>query len=216
MIKRWRWFQMKKNSKDSIVEAAIYLFNTKGFTGTTIRDIAQKANSNVSNISYYFQNKHGLLEYCFLKYFEAYIAELESAFLCIDQGAKATLQKMAESIINYHTENMQLTRLILREMSIDSQTVREIMSTYFAKEKYYFKAVIEEGIITGEFRQVSVAFTIVQLKSLLSMPFLNTHYLSEVLHVFPHEPYFTQKYIGEINNWIEGVLTPHHPKELVF
>lgn len=207
---------MRKNSKDSIVEAAIHLFNTKGFTGTTIRDIAHKANSNVSNISYYFQNKHGLLEYCFTKYFEAYVAELEKAFLIFDQGAKLTLKNMTENIINFHSNNLQLTRLILREMSIDSQTVREIMSTYFTKEKYYFKSVIEEGITTGEFRSVSVTFVIVQLKSLLSMPFLNSHYLSEVLHVFPHEPYFTQKYIEEVNKWIEGVLSSSQPKELVF
>ena len=48
---------MKKNSKDAIVEAAISIFNTKGFQGTTIREIAGKAKVNVANISYYFQNK---------------------------------------------------------------------------------------------------------------------------------------------------------------
>ena len=54
---------MKINSKDAIILAAISLFNTKGFDGTSIRDIAAKANVNVATISYYFQNKDGLLDF---------------------------------------------------------------------------------------------------------------------------------------------------------
>lgn len=64
---------MVQNTKNDILEAAILLFNTKGFTGTSIRDIAGKARVNVSNISYYFQSKEGLLEHCLTTYFEQYL-----------------------------------------------------------------------------------------------------------------------------------------------
>ncbi|MGZ6539994.1 MAG: TetR family transcriptional regulator, partial [Bacteroidia bacterium] len=56
---------MKKNSKEAIVNAAISLFNSNGFSGTSIRDIAELANVNIATIAYYFDNKLGLLEYCF-------------------------------------------------------------------------------------------------------------------------------------------------------
>ena len=51
---------MDKNSKtkDSIIEAAIYLFYMKGYSATSIRDIAGRAGSNSANISYHFQHKH--------------------------------------------------------------------------------------------------------------------------------------------------------------
>ncbi|GLB58523.1 forespore capture DNA-binding protein RefZ [Cytobacillus sp. NCCP-133] len=201
---------MKKNAKQSIVAAAISLFNTKGFSGTSIRDIAGKANTNPANIAYYFDNKHGLLEYCFTAFFEGYIKEIDRGFTLLDQGAAISLKKIAENIMSYQFENSHLTRLILREVSIDSQVVREIMSTYLAKEKFYFSKVLERGMKTKEFRPHSSNYMIIQLKGLLSMPFLNTHYMAEVLHVFPHEKYFAEKYTKEIFNWIDGVLCNHH------
>ncbi|MBT2690875.1 forespore capture DNA-binding protein RefZ [Bacillus sp. ISL-47] len=201
---------MRKNSKEAIVAAAISLFNTKGFSGTSIRDIAGKAKTNPANISYYFDNKHGLLEYCFTAFFEGYIQEIERGFSLMDQGAAISLKKIAENIMAYQFDNSHLTRLILREVSIDSQVVREIMSTYLAKEKFYFSKVLERGMKTKEFRAHTANYMIIQLKGLLSMPFLNTHYMSEVLHVFPHERYFAEKYTKEIFNWIDGVLCNHH------
>ncbi|MBT2709584.1 forespore capture DNA-binding protein RefZ [Pseudomonas sp. ISL-84] len=201
---------VRKNSKEAIVAAAISLFNTKGFSGTSIRDIAGKAKTNPANISYYFDNKHGLLEYCFTAFFEGYIQEIERGFSLMDQGAAISLKKIAENIMAYQFDNSHLTRLILREVSIDSQVVREIMSTYLAKEKFYFSKVLERGMKTKEFRAHTANYMIIQLKGLLSMPFLNTHYMSEVLHVFPHERYFAEKYTKEIFNWIDGVLCNHH------
>jgi hypothetical protein len=38
------------------------------------------------------------------------------------------------------------------------------------------------------------------------MPFINAHYLREVLYIFPNERFFEQKYLKEINNWIENTL----------
>ncbi|WP_210364906.1 forespore capture DNA-binding protein RefZ [Bacillus sp. REN3] len=202
---------MKKNSKAAIIEAAIYLFNTKGFSGTSIRDIAAKADVNAANIAYYFQNKNGLLENCFTDYFERYLEEIEHGFSLLECGAEICLKAMVDNVLRYQCENTQLTRFILREMTIDSQVVREIMSTYHVKERYFFKKVLDAGIQSGEFRNISIQYAILQLKALLSMPFLNMHYVTEVLHVLPHEKYFAAKYSKEISLWIKGTLC--HPQE---
>lgn len=51
----------KNNQSERIVvDAAIQLFSTKGYHGTSIRDIAQKSSLNVSVISYYFSSKEKL------------------------------------------------------------------------------------------------------------------------------------------------------------
>lgn len=52
---------MAKNSKDEIIHVAIDLFSSRGFKGTSIRDIASAANTSLPNIYYYFGNKEGLL-----------------------------------------------------------------------------------------------------------------------------------------------------------
>jgi AcrR family transcriptional regulator len=197
---------VKKNSKESIVQAAILLFNTKGFHGTSIRDIATKANTNVANIAYYFENKHGLLEYCLTHYFEQYLMQIEEGLTLLETDPVNCLKTVAENILTFQCHNIQYTRFILREMSIDSQVVREIMSTYYVKEKYYYKKILEKGMQTKVFRVNTISYLIIQFKGLLSMPFLNTQYVTEVLHVFPHERFFMERYLKEINLWIDSVL----------
>lgn len=197
---------MKKNSKSLIVQEAIKLFNTQGYSGTSLRDIAKNANVNIANIAYYFENKQGLLEFCFTSFFEQYLFEMEAALNGIDESPKETLRKIVANLIYFQSKNTQLTRFILREMSIDSQIVREIMTTYSLKEKFYFQKVLERGIEKGEIKPHSSNYMIIQLKSLLNMPFLFSHYLSEVLHVLPHERYFADQYIREIFLWLDNYV----------
>ncbi|MBA4537689.1 forespore capture DNA-binding protein RefZ [Bacillus aquiflavi] len=198
---------MRKNSKKHIVDVAVSLFNMKGYSGTSVRDIAGKANVNVANISYYFQSKHGLLEYCLTSFFENYLSEIENGYSLLGQKeASEVLKVIAKNILYFQTAHLQLTRFVLREVSIDSQVIREIMSTYFMKERYYFKKVLEKGINEKEFKPISINYIIMQLKGLLTMPFLNTYYVTEVLHVLPYEQYFAEKYYLEIESWIDQVL----------
>lgn len=197
---------MKGNAKEAIVRASINLFNVNGFHGTSIRDIAKKAKVNPANIAYYFENKHGLLEHCFTTFFERYVKEIENGYGFLEQGAAISLKKIVENIMIFQFENTHLTRLILREISLDTQIVREIMSTYLMKERYYINRVIEKGMKAKEFRHTSPEYITLQLKGLLNMPFLNTHYMNEVLHVRPNERYFVEKYIREVYKWIDGVL----------
>ncbi|WP_442595504.1 forespore capture DNA-binding protein RefZ [Neobacillus sp. D3-1R] len=197
---------MKKNSKEAIIQAAISLFNTKGFHATSIRDISTKANVNVANIAYYFENKHGLLEYCLTSFFEQYLTEIEAAMDILEEDPIACLKKVSKNILSFQCNNIHFTRFILREMSIDSQVVREIMSTYYVKEKYFLKKILEKGMQKKVMKPHSMAYLMIQFKGMLTMPFLNTQYVTEVLHVFPHERFFEEKYLQEIYQWIDGVL----------
>ncbi|MDF1508717.1 forespore capture DNA-binding protein RefZ [Robertmurraya sp. DFI.2.37] len=198
---------MVQNTKNDILEAAIFLFNTKGFNGTSIRDIAGKARVNVSNISYYFQSKEGLLEHCLTTYFEQYLQLIEEGYYeGMKEGALSQLQHITEKILYFHCQHIHLTRLVLREISIDSQMVREVMATYILKERYFLKLVFEEGIRSKEFQSFSINYMLIQYKSLITMPFLNSYYLTEVLQVLPNEKYFVKRYLKDINGWFQGVI----------
>jgi len=48
-------------TKDQVIKAAIDLFSTKGFNGTSIRAIANAMGMSISNIYHYFVNKEGLM-----------------------------------------------------------------------------------------------------------------------------------------------------------
>ncbi len=197
---------MKKNSKEAIVEAAIQLFHSKGYAGTSIRDIASLAKVNTATIAYYFENKAGLLEYCFTHFFEQYLQKMEKAYFSIEKGACSCLRQIVAELLQFQCENFQLTSFVYREMSVDSQVAREVMATYSLKEKYYFQKVFERGFEWNEFRPHSIPYLLIQLKGLLMMPFTNTHYMREVLYVFPNEAFFVQKYLKDIYHWIDQTL----------
>ena len=59
------------DTRAAIMEAGTYLFGTKGFGETGIRDIAQRADVNPALISYHFGGKEGLFEKIFAEAIEA-------------------------------------------------------------------------------------------------------------------------------------------------
>lgn len=188
------------------MEAGIYLFNINGFAATSIRDIANRAKVNSANISYYFKGKNGLLEYCIIEYFESYLSILEKyLFLEMD---RLTFTQCIEEIVQYHFKNRQLSRLVLREMSLDHQMIREVMATYLMKEKYIFQTIIQ-ALVKKQGKIIppnQLSILLVQLKGLISAPFLNPHYLKEVLYIYPSDTYFMNEYIEEICDWMNNKL----------
>ncbi|MFX3623300.1 MAG: forespore capture DNA-binding protein RefZ [Ectobacillus sp.] len=194
-------------TKQKIVEAAVFLFNTKGYNGTTVRDIAGKAKVNAANISYYFSGKQGLLEHLITDFLEGYIGILERAFeMQAILTPKEMLIMVVRDVLRYQSENRQLARFFYREFSLDSMLIREVMTTYFRRERYYLQEMIKKGERQGEFRRVPFSVFMTQLKGMLSAPYLYPQYISEVLHEFPSQTYFTSAYAKEVEKWLEGTL----------
>ncbi|MCC3359691.1 forespore capture DNA-binding protein RefZ [Bacillus sp. REN16] len=192
-----------KSMKQKIIDSSVFLFNTKGFDGTTVREIAKKANCNVANISYYFGNKEGLLEHLVSSYLEGYLTIVEHAYIELDnRTARECLLLAIRGIMEYQKENRQLSRFVQREITFDTTLIREIMTTYMAKEKYYFQAIFETGMKQQEFALIPIPYAIMQLKGMLSMPYLHPQYMAEVLHLMPYELYVTEQYCHEIEKWV--------------
>ncbi len=78
-----------------IVGSAIELFNLNGYSGTSISDIAKKAQLSKGILYHYFKNKDELYLYC--------------ARLCIDEYMKYLSEKLTNptSITNAITENVK-------------------------------------------------------------------------------------------------------------
>ncbi|MBU8684710.1 forespore capture DNA-binding protein RefZ [Bacillus haynesii] len=194
-------------TKDRIIESAVELFNQKGFSGTSVREIARAANVNVAHISYYFNGKGGLMEHLVSRFYEGYLRILEKGHERLqDVGATDCLLQLVFDILSYQHEHRQLTRFVYREVTIDSTLNREVMSTYLTKEKYILHLIIEKGKEDNEFSRFPLSHFMIQLKSLLMMPYLQPQYISEVLYVQPHEPYFYQAYYKEVKTWLLSLL----------
>lgn len=194
------------DTKQKIIDASISLFNSKGYDGTSVREISKKAKVNVSNISYYFEGKAGLLEFLLQTFFEEYLTRVETSFKSADYSAKNALHDFVRQAMQHHIENRHLARCVYREMTKDTTLIREVMTTYLVRERFFLKSIIEKGINQKQFAKVPVSYVIMQLKGFICMPFLQTQYISEVLHIVPYESYFVEQYVAQIMQWVESTI----------
>lgn len=196
------------------MKAAVELFQNQGFHGTSVRMIASKANVNVSLVSYYFGGKKGLLETLIIEFFEGYIQHLEDAMKSHQHdGCLKCLGEMMKSSLSYQQENIYLSRFVQREITLDTMLVREIMTTYLMKEKHLFYQVLKKGMENNEINKQPIDFVIIQIRSMLTMPYLQPQYIREVHHLFVQDRYFMDVYTKYIQEWLENCLMIKEQKQ---
>ncbi|MGO4888732.1 forespore capture DNA-binding protein RefZ [Anaerobacillus sp. MEB173] len=194
-------------TKQKVVDAAVALFNVQGYNGTSIREIAKRADVNPALVSYYFGGKKGLLETLMTTFLEGYVTAIEEAVENISKkSAKTCLVEMINNILVFQQKHHHLARFVHRETTLDTTLVRELMSTYMMKEKHYYRLVIEHGIKQMEFSRLPIDFFIMQLRGMLIMPYLHPQYIREVYHLIPHERYFLERYMTHITKWVEDYI----------
>ncbi|MCR6111660.1 forespore capture DNA-binding protein RefZ [Bacillus sp. A301a_S52] len=195
----------KKASKNKVMQAAIELFNVKGFSGTSVRDIAFKAEANVALISYYFGSKQGLLEHLMTHFLEGYVAAIESQCLDLEDDIELIFDRLLQAIWNvmvYQQKHHELARFVHREITLDTTLVRELMSSYLAKEKHLYHTLLMAAYERGEMKARANEYFVLQLRGMLTMPFLHPQYIREVYHLMPHENHFLDQYFSELCQWV--------------
>ena len=113
------------------------------------------------------------------------------------KGPQQCLVDLVTEVIQFQRENFLAARFIYGESALDTNLNREIHSTYFMKEKYYFQHILDEGIKARAFQSVSIPLYLLQLKGLLTAPVLHPNYATEVLYVFPQELYYSDRFADE-------------------
>ncbi|CAM3259056.1 forespore capture DNA-binding protein RefZ [Sporolactobacillus spathodeae] len=194
------------SSKEAVRNSALKLFNRIGADGTSVRAIAQDAGVNPALVSYYFGGKQGLLEQLMASFFEGYLKCMEASVtetLASNLTAAERLIAVADVLIAYQQENFYLSRFVHREMTRDTQLVRELMASYLMKEKFFLLQLIHESLPQLSREVLAAEFTVLQFRDLIQMPFLQPQYLQEVYYFQPSEPAFRKVYLRSIRQWAE-------------
>jgi TetR/AcrR family transcriptional regulator, regulator of cefoperazone and chloramphenicol sensitivity len=195
-------------TKRKVVEAASTLFYQKGFHGTSVRDIAEKASVNISSVSYYFNGKQGLLEYAVSNYYEEYLSIIEATLEeTLDESSIEKLKKLIYKIIQYKHMNLQLSCFIHRELSMDSVFVREMAVTYLAKENFIigntFSDVFKDK--KDDKHKLDRQFLLMQLKGMLVTPYvLHNEWRNQVVGDYSHS-LFVDRYVKTIHKWLDYI-----------
>lgn len=136
-----------------ILQVAEQLFAEEGFDGTSIRDIAKKANINIAMISYYFGSKEKLLEAIVLNRISDMRLQLESIYN-EDLPPFEKVDKLIELYISRINKNRCIYQIIHFEFSTKK---RELNFDSFTEMKRSnletFRNIIKEGQDAGDFQK---------------------------------------------------------------
>ncbi len=102
-------------TKDKIIKASKELFAAKGFSGTSIRDIAKLADVNLGAINYHFKSK----ELLYVHVFQTSYQWVEEAIKMISSKEDLDTKGFALKVFDFFTENksalMNTFKIILDE-----------------------------------------------------------------------------------------------------
>ncbi len=121
---------------ERIISASRRLFIDKGFSQTTIQDIAEAAGVGLGTLYLYAKSKEDLL---ILVFKELFLEMIETAFAKVEQD-KSLLDQIVmffEGQIEYHKHDMVMSRTVLKEISFSNtpqrkEDIYQIMSRTYA------------------------------------------------------------------------------------
>lgn len=163
------------------MEAAEKLFADKGFSGTSVRDIAEAADVNLAMISYYFGSKEKLMEAMFEHRGQHFRIQLQN----ILQNSNLTSMQKIEKLIEDYTERIfqkqSFHRVLMREQMVNNngpiaQQIRQLKEN----NQLLIKQLIQEGQKKGDFKKnIDVSFLMMTLIGTTSQLLISQHYYRE-------------------------------------
>lgn len=148
-------------TKETILESALKLFSSKGFEGTSVREIAADAGVNVAMINYYFGSKEKLFE-SVVEYRALVLKGLFSDL--VNNSSLSYIEKIdiiIDKTIERKLSNSKFHHIMHRELSLEHRPqLRDAISDILLKNMDPVKQIIKNGIKDGEFREVDIELTI--------------------------------------------------------
>ena len=193
---------MKYNDKQvQIMEMAEVLFAEKGFNGTSVRDIADKANVNPAMISYYFGSKDKLLEALFDYRGEHLKFKIESIIDDKQMGSFEKLELLIDHYIGKIMEQTSFSRIMHREQVVNhTGFTADLIFQMKKRNQELISKLIHQGQRKGEF------------KKNIDIPFLMATLIGTANNLVATQQYY--KVINNLQHMGEDEFQKHLKKKL--
>ena len=187
------------------------LFGQKGFDGTSVREIAAGADVNLAMINYYFGSKEKLFES---------VVEYKASFLkgvleeLVNNKLLSQIEKI-DIIIDSYIERMfqspQFHHLLHRELSLEHRPqMKETIAEILLRNFVFLKAIIQQGIDSGEFNRVDIELTIATLIGTINHLLLSGIMCRKILQKSKSfNPYQSKKLKERISEHLKKLLRSH-------
>jgi len=152
---------VKETRKKQIKDAALKLFSEKGFHNTTMAEIALAAGVGKGTLYWYWKSKEELAFSLVSDMLSAFLALIEETRDCEGNVIKR-LEKLAQRVADLYQQEKEYCRLLLkfradRHYTFNPEYIEQVMS-YYVGMRSAIASLIEQGIKSGEFRNVDSQF----------------------------------------------------------
>ncbi|WP_396192038.1 TetR/AcrR family transcriptional regulator [Flavobacterium sp.] len=198
---------MEFNDKQiEILNVAERLFAEEGFDGTSVRDIAKKANINVAMISYYFGSKEKLLEALVIHRIGTMKLRLEN-LLQEDSTPIEKIEKLVAYYINQINTNRSIYQILHFELSTKKREINTDAFTEVKKNNLkIMESIVKEGQLQGIFQpNINIALLSPTIIGSLIYFHMNKPLYVDLFDLKTDEAY---------ENYIETTLTQHIQKTI--
>jgi AcrR family transcriptional regulator len=147
--------QMREERRKQILDSALAVFSQKGFHASNVSDVAAHAGVSQGTIYWYFSSKEELFDAAIMDYFAGFGTEMAA----VQQGGESASEKLrllAQSMAQLAAGVQQVFVAFLSywASSQEQQESRQFWVEMLHEYTGGIVAIIEEGIQSGEFREV--------------------------------------------------------------
>lgn len=198
----------EKNSEKTvckqIIDAAMVLFASKGYTGVSIRELSKAAGVNSALISYHFGGKNELYSHILktqLELLVSTVSEIEKEKL----PPVEEIYLFSEKLSLLHKRYPYLIRLVLGEIINPTDCYYSIVKKEIENINHLFRDCIQKGIDSGDFKaDIDPTATAISLVGIINFYFLTLPLSNELLFKKGEE---IDYYIKEsVRQYLHGIL----------
>jgi TetR/AcrR family transcriptional regulator len=165
----------EKNTESTIFDAARDVFTEKGFDGTRMQEIAEKANINKALLHYYYRTKEKLFNAIFERVFGEFFSKVNYMFEN-DEPLVKKIDFFVEHYIDFISRNPQIPSFIIHELARNPKRAVEMIGnkTGLVKNNTFgkFSQMIKKEVEKGNIIPIEPEQLIVNIIGLCIFPFI--------------------------------------------
>lgn len=199
--------QVKDGTEQKILEAAIHIFQQKGYAGARLQEIADEAKINKAALHYYFRSKEKLYRKVFKITFNKIFPKIGEAFNREDVFINK-IEKFISIYIDFLFDNIQMIHFVLFEIHTNSEVISDILLHENATfNPNIFLTQFQEEIDKGNINPINPRHFFINLISLCVFPFLSRDLFQRVFKMSNEEVLvFLKERKTEVFNFVKASL----------
>jgi AcrR family transcriptional regulator len=206
-----RWQRRPDARPEEILEAAKHVFGESGYAGTKLEDVARRAGVSKGTLYLYFDSKEALFREMVRAKVVAALAHAEEAVRTFDGSSRELLVILISSMYRRLRDDgmARVGRVVQAELPSFPELAQFYFEEVILRTRRLVSRVLERGVESGEFREVSHGFAARGLASLL----VHTAQLQCFFHDFDPDQLSDEAALGGVVDlYLHGVVArPDEP-----